>query len=505
MSSDEFERIKPAKIDMAITPATGAVTASRASLPIPALVIGTLLLLAAAVFFLLPDYITRQRGPTVAATTPASSAAPQSDTGAATAQPSETPYAAATTERQRAAAKEALDAVLTLQHELQQRGAENWAATELAQATALATAGDLAYREGDHATAQARYAEAASLLRATLAGIEERLQDRLARAAAALAAGNSAEAGTLFGEALAIDPGNTTAQHGLQRAGTLDRVLELASRAGAAEAAGDDALAQRSYEEALALDSEHAPARKGLDELRARAGERSYRLRLSAGFAALARGDPGAAAGEFRAALALRKDSPEARDGLQQAEFQLTQRRISARLASARQAIAAERWTDARREFDAALAIDATLDPALEGSQQAARRIALDEALVELERNPERLLDPGTRARTEELITRTAAISDPGRRLQAQLATARRLLGAYSTPVALHLRSDGQTEVSVLRIGSYGTMTDKALELLPGDYVAVGRRTGYRDVRIAFRIRPGQAPGEVLVQCVEKV
>ena len=57
----------------------------------------------------------------------------------------------------------------------------------------------------------------------------------------------------------------------------------------------------------------------------------------------------------------------------------------------------------------------------------------------------------------------------------------------------------------MLRIGSYGTMTDKALELLPGDYVAVGRRTGYRDVRIAFRIRPGQAPGEVLVQCVEKV
>ena len=50
-----------------------------------------------------------------------------------------------------------------------------------------------------------------------------------------------------------------------------------------------------------------------------------------------------------------------------------------------------------------------------------------------------------------------------------------------------------------------GGVTDKALELLPGDYVAVGRRTGYRDVRIAFRVRPGQAPGEVLVQCVEKV
>ena len=83
--------------------------------------------------------------------------------------------------------------------------------------------------------------------------------------------------------------------------------------------------------------------------------------------------------------------------------------------------------------------------------------------------------------------------------------TARRLLAAYSTPVALRLRSDGQTEVSVLRIGSYGTMTDKTLELLPGDYVAVGRRNGYRDVRIEFRVRPGQTPAEVLVQCVEKV
>lgn len=506
MSNEEFDRIHPAIVDTARTLPPPQAAHGHRQLPVPALVIAFLVLLAGLVFFMLPDYVAQRNAvaPRPAGEPPAS--APATAPSGQAAPPSVvSPYAAATAERQRAAAKEALDALLALQYELGEHHAERWAAAELAQAAELATAGDAAYRDGDHAGAQARYHEATALLQSVRDGMGARLEDRLARGADALAAGDSAAASALFNEALLIDPSNTTAQHGLQRAGTLDQVLDLLRRAGTADAAGDSALAERLYSDALALDGEHEAARTALTELRKRIAARRYTGHLSAGFAALAAGDNAAASREFRAAIALQGNSAEARDGLQQAEFQLTQTRITTLLANARRAAGAERWQDAKRDFDAALAIDATLGPALEGSREAAGRIKLDEALAELERNPDRLLDPGTRTRTAELLEHATAITDAGPRLQAQLATARRLLGAYSTPVALRLRSDGATEVSVLRVGSYGVLTERTLELLPGNYVATGRRGGYRDVRIEFRVRPGQPVPDVVVQCVEKV
>lgn len=515
MGGKEFDRIQPAKVDIsqAASPIPNAV--QRRPLPLPALLIGALLALAAGVFFLLPDYVARQHAAATQTMTPETSAtAGSAQTTDATppappieAQPpaTESPYARMVDEQQRQAAKKALDTLLMLQHELQERRAGDWAKPELEQASSLAAEGDAAYREGDHETAQTRYREATAILQATLDGIGTRLQDRLTRGSAALAAGDSAQATALFAEALAIDQENAAARHGLQRAATLDQVIELSARAAAADTAGDTVLAQQGYEQALALDGEYEPARKALDDLRSRITGQRYREHLSAGFAALARADNAGAAKEFRAALALHGTGTEAREGLQQAQFQLSQQRIAELLGSARQAAHAEDWVKARRDFDAALTIDATLGPAIEGSREAARRIALDEALTELEHTPDRLLEPGTRSRAGELLARAAAISDPGPRLKARLAAVRGLLRTYSTPLTLQLRSDGQTEVSVLRVGSYGTLVERTLELLPGNYVAVGRRNGFRDVRIEFRVRAGQTPAEVLVQCVEKV
>ena len=71
--------------------------------------------------------------------------------------------------------------------------------------------------------------------------------------------------------------------------------------------------------------------------------------------------------------------------------------------------------------------------------------------------------------------------------------------------MSVRLRSDGKTEVTVFRVGSFGPIGEKTLELLPGDYVAVGQRAGYRDVRVEFSVRAGQAGSDVIVQCQQKI
>jgi hypothetical protein len=44
-----------------------------------------------------------------------------------------------------------------------------------------------------------------------------------------------------------------------------------------------------------------------------------------------------------------------------------------------------------------------------------------------------------------------------------------------------------------------------SMALKPGNYVAVGRRPGFRDVREEFTVGFGQTPDSVVVQCVERV
>jgi hypothetical protein len=71
--------------------------------------------------------------------------------------------------------------------------------------------------------------------------------------------------------------------------------------------------------------------------------------------------------------------------------------------------------------------------------------------------------------------------------------------------VAVRLESDGQTEVTLFRVGRLGRFQQKALELRPGTYTVVGSRRGYRDVRLELEVRPGESPAPLVVRCSEAI
>jgi hypothetical protein len=68
-------------------------------------------------------------------------------------------------------------------------------------------------------------------------------------------------------------------------------------------------------------------------------------------------------------------------------------------------------------------------------------------------------------------------------------------------PVDVIINSDGKTDVSVMHF--YPPSRDKrtSLRLMPGDYVVVGTRKGYRDVTILAEIRNGAPPPVFTVVC----
>ena len=92
-----------------------------------------------------------------------------------------------------------------------------------------------------------------------------------------------------------------------------------------------------------------------------------------------------------------------------------------------------------------------------------------------------------------------------GPRLEEQKDELSRLLKRAATPLTVQLVSDNATEVSIYQVGHLGTFARQELTLRPGEYVALGSRPGFRDVRLEFRVAPELDMAPVVIMCEERI
>ncbi len=55
------------------------------------------------------------------------------------------------------------------------------------------------------------------------------------------------------------------------------------------------------------------------------------------------------------------------------------------------------------------------------------------------------------------------------------------------------------------KIGNFGKIAGKTLQLYPGDYTIVGTRRGYRDVRHNLTLLAGEPTETIYISCTEKI
>jgi hypothetical protein len=92
-----------------------------------------------------------------------------------------------------------------------------------------------------------------------------------------------------------------------------------------------------------------------------------------------------------------------------------------------------------------------------------------------------------------------------GPRLREQIAAVEDTLAVASEPVAVTLRSDGETAVTVYKVARLGQFQERALSLRPGTYTAVGARRGFRDERVEFTVTPRGLAEPVFIACTETI
>ncbi|MGH8227037.1 MAG: hypothetical protein ACREU3_03885, partial [Steroidobacteraceae bacterium] len=306
-----------------------------------------------------------------------------------------------------------------------------------------------------------------------------------ARGAAAWGGADYAQATAREAEASgAEEAGNRAlALQKLSAAGRLlDAIGKLAPAALTAQvAAGDQALeagksaaASRAFELAVQIDP--ADPRVVSGQKRARILGTVQPL-LSDGLSAEAGRQDARAERDYEKVLSLEAGNTAARAGLRRAraalDAALYQRDVRKGLA----ALGANRLDAARTAFERALRLDH-------------RGV---EALAGLER-----VDTALQAQ------RSAAASLPAPEVSGA-GVSEASGGSSRATVHVALISDNLTQVTIPKIGSFGTFSRRDIDLKPGKYTVIGTRAGYRAVRRDVTIEPGQELQTISVRCEEPI
>jgi tetratricopeptide (TPR) repeat protein len=404
-----------------------------------------------------------------------------------------------------AQAEALLSQLLEQQQALAERSAASWGDVTWSAYETAARLADEAFLDDDLRLAVSRYQTALSTGQELLDRSESIMADALAAGEAALASGNAELAQSQFSLVLGVEPDNSRAARGLERAETLPAVLEAMADAEALVAEGRLGQAAEAYREVLRIDSDWTAARRALDTVNQRIDNARFDAFITDGFAALENGRNSRALELFSDALAMRPDSEVARDGLSQAEQGLLLDAIAMAEVRGKAFETRELWDQAIERYQEALETDPNLRFAIDGIARAQYRSDLDAKLQALIDTPRLLLSQGVMEDAVALVEEARALESPGPRVSGQIERLDELIELASTPITVTLISDAQTSVTIYRIGELGEFLNMDVELQPGNYTAVGQRRGFRDVRESFTVLPGAANGPVTVICTEAI
>ena len=471
---------------------------------------GVLVLLALFVIFVLPGIVEDYELPLERRVEESLAVAPVPT--AQRTEPGVSPFLEAQRARERKEAQDVLAELLSVQAELDELQVTRWAQTDYDAALALALQGDESYRVQEFGSARDAYQQALAQLTETKTSVPTVLEQLLISGEQALIAREADEAIAAFELAVVLEDSlvdladgesNKEAQIGLTRALALEELIALLDSA--ERAAGNPTQQVSLLEQAVELDPYSVEAQQALAQARADQQQARFAAMMSEGYAQLQAGNPQEAIARFEAAATLGVNENEARAAIVQTETEIANAKIAELQQRAQTAEANEAWQEAVVDYQAIVAIDATLPAINRALDYAEKRARLDALLIAALDSPERFAEQAVFEETRDIYFTGRAIETPGPRLISQLDELQVLLENSQVPVSIRFISDGLTEVTLLRVSDLGTFEQTRVDLKPGTYAAVGRRAGYREVREEFTVGFGLTPAVVIVRCSEAI
>lgn len=453
-----------------------------------------LLLVALATLLLLPGQIQ----------TPTQGSVDVAEQSSDTA-PVEQPFSDAQLLRARQEAQQILADLISAQNELEELMVESWANDANSEILELAASGDVAYRQREFEDALNLYKQAEELASGLLQQRSSYADEALAEGDAAFSRADITMALEKYRLAQTLAPDNEKAQQGIDRSLVLDEVNRLKTLAAESRTADEWNSVANYLEEAVDLDPLDEEAVNLLSEAREEIRQISFRESLAEGFNALAEAEYGQARIAFLRADQLVPGSSTVADALLQVESAAETGQRGELLDQAQVAESQENWELAAQFYRDLLERD-------ESNLEARVNLVRVEARAELNQRIEEILDNPTTLQSDErwdqaeaTLAEARAVINKTPGLVAQIADLERVIQQARTPVQLHILSDGMTQIEIYRIGRLGAVTDHQVNIYPGEYVVIGRRSGYRDIRKELEIPGGTTEITLRIEADEPI
>jgi tetratricopeptide (TPR) repeat protein len=458
-------------------------------------VVLVLAVIAVAVFLLLPQFVSEPW------------LAPETDQ-AAVSSPAEvdlTPSTRAQKTKFRQDAQFILAKILQLRDRLIEQQASQWAGLDFDQALQAIEQGDEQYRLAEYQQALQRYQSALDQLEVLTTSATEKLAQAKIDAAAALQAGQLAEATTAVTLAVAIDPEQAEVKQLQARLAVLPELLVLLQQGQRLQQQGELQAARQAIAKAATLDPLHQQAQQALAAVAVAITDSQFNTAMSAGYRALDSDQFERATTAFQQAATVYPDNPAVEQAMGQLQSRQSQLWVNQQFAKAKQFEQREQWSQAVTVYQQMLATEPTLTEVAARQIPAKVRASLDAQLEKTLQEPLKLSYRSNFNNAKNLLANARGIGNPGERLSGQISSLAELINRSQTPVDVVFESDALTEVTLYRVSKLGFFEQKTLTLKAGSYTVAGSRKGFRDVRVNFTVNGEPLEKPIVVRCTEPI
>ena len=274
----------------------------------------------------------------------------------------------------------------------------------------------------------------------------------------------------------------------------------------------DQFISEQKYEdafsvlsEAIMLDPYRKKTKTSMENLNKQIKEKTFIEFMSEGFEAMDQNNFSSARKVFNEALKTYPERPDVYDALNQLESRESSFQIKERIKNAEANENLENWSEAKKEYEALLASDNSLVSLKARLINVRIRAELDEQLENLINNPLTLRSDELHQKAKKLLKTAQGINQRGAKLEKQIESVSKIIVQARNPIPVNFFSDNKTKVTIFKIGSLGLFEKRTIELVPGKYVALGQRIGFRDVRLDFAIEPNEGDKNISIMCVESI
>ncbi len=382
---------------------------------------------------------------------------------------------------------------------------QKWGGSQYREALALAEKGSLQIQRNEFSQAAQSFSSAAEKISILNSTRNKLLEKAIEKGRAALDKADAAGAEKQFNLALSIDPENSEAKNGLERAATIVSVSEMLHEARGRLETGNLDEAEDLLYQAVQIDPEFTAASNLLEETRGRIRKQNFDRAMGKALSALAGNDLSKSRRALEQAAKIFPRDPAVKElsgRLQQAE---KAQGLKVYLEKARDYSRKEQWSDACSQYEKALGIAPHNLSVLEGAARARKLFDVQSALEKIILHPERLREAGPLKDARQTIRIAAAIRNKGPVLSGRIEQAEKAVRLAVSPVPVTFISDGQTEITIFHLGRLGRLRRRTISMKPGIYTAAGTRPGYRDVRKKFVVEGEKSSVSVSIACDEKI